>query len=411
MVEKNITQVSLANGVRGVLVNLPGLSSVTVQVILKIGSKYEQKRVWGISHFLEHMAFKGTKKRPTAGEIHREMDSLGAAHNAGTSHEYTDYWIKTAPEYTKWAVEILADMLLDPIFPAEEVKKERGVIVEEINMYNDNPMMGLVYDFMDLMYVDYDIGCWNVAGTRESVLGIGREDLMAYRQDYLAGANMVVVVAGRIDNEQAVSDWISQYFARVPKKEVVLPVVKMAEDTKKEFVLDKSLDQIHFALGFPTISWSDPQRYVAKIWDLLLAGNTSSRMWQKIREERGLAYYIMSISEDWKEAGYLGIQAGVKRASFEEALGMAKEEMLTLPQTLTEEELVRAKKYLRGKTKLLMDRTDFWADFVGRKLLLEDEIASVEDELTKYDAVSLEQIRKLAKEKTKNDEFRLAVRK
>ncbi len=389
---------------------MEGRQSVSVQVFVEIGSKYEEREVWGISHFLEHMAFKGTKKRPSAMEIEKEIDSLGAGRNAGTSHEYTNYWIKVAAEHTGWALEILADMLLNPVFPEREIEKEKGVVIEEINMYEDNPMMSLPHDFFELMYRDGEVGCWSVIGTKKTVGGISRKGLYDYRKRFFGGNKTVVVVAGRVDQVGQVEEWVRQYFEKVPSGKVKLPEVPVILDKKQEDRRDKGLDQAHFALGLPTVSWRDERRWADRLWDVILAGNTSSRLWQKIRQDRGLAYYVFSVSEDLREAGYVAVQAGVKKEKLEEAIKVCKSEILGFAKTVTEEELERAKRYVQGKTKLSMEKTDFWASFVGRKLLLEGELVGVEEELAKFEAVTLKELKSLVAEKAKREEFRLAVR-
>jgi predicted Zn-dependent peptidase len=400
----------LKNGVRACLVPVTGLSSVTVQVFVKIGSKYEEERLWGISHFLEHMAFKGTKKRKTAVDISKEFDRRGSSHNASTSHELTEYYVKTSPDHIEWGVEILADMLLNPTFPEKEVKKELGVVVEEINMYEDTPMRGIGGEFYKLMYRPSKVGCWNVLGSKESVLGISRDDLVNFREQYLSSKQMVVVIAGNLGEEKGeIRGWIEKYFSGFGKGRDVLPKVKMELREKKEWKRKKKLDQAHFVLGLPSITRTDERRYAMKLLDIILAGNTSSRLYQRIREKMGAAYYVFSISDSLEEAGFTGVQAGVTKSKLRKVIGAAKNEYLRVGKSLKEDDLLMAKDYLGGKLALAMDRSDFWADFVGSRLLLEGELTKVSEELERYKRVKMSDLKKLAEEFFLEDTFRLVV--
>jgi len=262
-----------------------------------------------------------------------------------------------------------------------------------------------------LMYKDGDIGCWSVIGNRKSVTGITREDLVGYREKYLDGEKMVVVVAGAVENVGQTEEWIRKYFAAISRKNVIFPKVPVIEGEERAETQDKGLDQAHFALGFPTVSWRDERLWAARLWDIMMAGNTSSRLWQEIREKRGLAYYVFSVSEELREAGYIAVQVGVKKNKLKETIDLVKNEFVKFADLVTEDELERAKKYIRGKTKLMMDRSDFWAGFMGKRLLLRGEIVTVKEELKKYEQVSLKQIKMLVREKVRKDQFRLAVRK
>ena len=397
----------LNNGIKGIIVPLPGLKSVTVEVFLKIGSKYENKGEFGLSHFLEHMAFKGTIKRPTAAMINTEIDAKGAGYNAGTGHEMTSYYITTVKENAKWGIELLSDILLNSIYDEEESKKERGVIIEEIRMYQDNPMMGLGSDFTKFLYGDSKIGCWNIAGEVEDIKDVDRKIIVDYRNKYFNPEEMVVVVCGDVDDglEQVVKDC----FSGVNKNGLVLPKVELVLNKEKNKVIKKELEQGHFCMGLPALGWSDDRKYALKLLDIIMDGNSSSRLYNKIREERALAYYVVSVGELFKEGGYWAIQSGVNLDKIDEAMEVVKNEIVLLPKSIKEDELVRAKDYFLGKTKLAMDRTSFMSSFVGEKLLLENSEETVEEELEKYKKVTIEEVKDLAKEIFKKEEIRTLV--
>ena len=291
----------LKNGIKVVTIPILGLNAVTIEVFLKIGSKYELKNEFGMSHFLEHMAFKGTTKRPTATLINEEIDSKGAGYNAGTGHEMTSYYITTTKENIIWALEMLSDMLSNSIFDKDEVLKERGVIIEEIRMYQDNPMMGLSGEMTKFLYGDSKIGCWDIAGKVSDIEGVNREKIVGFRKKLINPKDMVVVLAGNVDsgalNEAKV------YFENFENKDSqILPTVEMVLNKEKRKEIIKEVEQGHFAMAVPSVKRDDKRKYAFRILDIVLNGNSSSRLYQKIREDKGLAYYVFSISENFEDA-------------------------------------------------------------------------------------------------------------
>lgn len=398
----------LKNGITGVIVPVLGLKSVTVEVFLKIGSKYELKNEFGMSHFLEHMAFKGTNKRPTASVINQEIDSKGANYNAGTGHEMTSYHITTTKENISWAVEMLADILTNSIYDSQEVLKERGVIMEEIRMYQDNPMMGLSGEMTKFLYGKSKIGCWDIAGEVKDIENVNRQKVIDFRNKFINPNELVVVIAGNVDFEAYHE--VEKYFSTLENKsKLILPKVEivLAKDRKKEF--KKEVEQGHFAIAVPAVSWNDKRKYAFKLLDIVLNGNASSRLYQKIREDKALAYYVFSISEIFEETGFWGVQSGVKLKKIDEAMEIVKQEIKTIADNLEESELIRAKDYLVGKLKLAMDNTGYWSNFVGQKLLLEKKVETIEDELNRYRKVDLKELKSLAGEIFKEQEVRQVV--
>ena len=391
-------QILLKNGMRGVVVPLKGMQTVTIEAFVKIGSKYESLKQFGLSHFLEHMAFKGTEKRGSAKVINNEIDQKGASYNAGTGHELTSYYIKTAKENLSWGVEILSDILLNSVFDNVEFEKEKGVIAEEIKMYKDNPMMGISSDYTEFLYGKSPIGCWNIAGSVSGIMSFKREDLIDFRKNYFNPKNIIIVIAGDIDEKRA-NDLIEQYFSGFANKDVIsLPEVKIDLNSKLNLVKHKETEQSHFCFGVPTFGAMDERKYALKLLDVILIGNTSARLYQTIREEKALAYYLFSISESFLETGYFAVQSGVKQDKVAEAIELVTEEVMKIGDDLTDIEVDRAKDYLFGKTKLSMDKTDFWSNYVGQRLLLENELTTLEEELEKYRLVGKDEIMKIAKE-------------
>jgi len=397
----------LNNGIRGVIVPLPGLKSVTVEVFLKIGSKYESSTEFGLSHFLEHMAFKGTIKRPTAAAINTEIDAKGAGYNAGTGHEMTSYYVTTVKENSRWAIELLSDIILNSIYDEKETEKERGVIIEEIRMYQDNPMMGLGSEFTKFLYGNSNIGCWNIAGEVNDIKNVARQTIVDYRNKFFNPKEMVVVVCGDVD--ESLEEVIKDCFNNVLPNNLDLPKVNLILNKEKNKIIKKELEQGHFCMGLPALGWDDERKYALKLLDIIMDGNSSSRLYYKIREERALAYYVSSVGEMFKEGGYWAIQSGVNLDKIDEAMDVTKEEISRLADSIKEEELTRAKDYYSGKIKLAMDKTSFMASFVGEKMLMEKSEETVEEELEKYKKVTFQEVKDLAKEIFKKEEIRTLV--
>lgn len=401
----NITK--LSNGVRVVVVPRKGLKSVTVEVFLKIGSKYEKPGEHGLSHFLEHMAFKGTHKRLSAEAVNQEIDAKGADWNAGTEQETTSYYIKTVKENTKWALELLSDIVLDPVIKDEEVIRERGVIVEELKMYNDNPAMGLSEDFYQFFFGESPIGCWDVGGKVEEVEQYNRKDIFSYRNRYINPKEMVVVIAGDIDNTNEIELVADKYFGDYSNpRSILLPKVEVVVTNKKEMIKYKQVEQGHFCVGVEGITRSDERKYILKCLQILLAGNTSSRLFNEIREKRGWAYYVHLIDNSFEETGLVGIQSGVKLDKLSEAIELTIKEMTAMKDSVTDQEISRAKSFLRGKIGLMMDRTDYWTSYVGQRVLFDEELRFPEEEFKKIDEVKVESVKELAGELFQAEKFK-----
>jgi len=397
----------LNNGVRVVVVPLKGLKAVTIEVFVKIGSKYEKTGEHGLSHFLEHMAFKGTDKRATAEVVNREIDAKGASYNAETGQENTSYYIKTVRENLEWGLEMLSDIVLQPKIEAKEVVKERGVIVEELRMYSDNPAMGLSEDFYDFVFGESKIGCWDVGGKVTEIAKYNKRDVVGYRQKYLSPTKMVVVVAGDVDSWVKVETLIERYFGDYKNlKAINLPKVEVRITGRETYERIKTVEQGHFCVGVEGLRRNDDRRYALKVLEVILAGNTSSRLFNEIREKRGWAYYIHLIGDSFEETGLVGIQSGVKANKLMAAIELTVSEMINMADSVSDEEIIRAKSFIRGKTGLAMDKSDFWSQFVGDRVLLDGKLSTPEEELRRIDKVGIKEVKLLAGELFRVDKIK-----
>jgi predicted Zn-dependent peptidase len=289
---------TMPSGLRVVTVPMPGLESVTLTIWVKTGSRNEDKKVGGISHFLEHMVFKGSPKRPTAKDISQAVDAIGGEFNAATSKDWTNFYIKAAKENLETAMDVLSDMVLNPLMKSDEIEREKGTIIQEIRMYEDTPMMHIGEIFEGLIFSGNPLGR-DTAGTETSVKGIQRNDFVSYRKMHYYPENMLVTVAGGI-NESAVLKLVEKYFVSVkPFKGTTFKNQEFInKQTKAQFKLQtKKSEQAHLILGFTGEGRGYPERFAQSILSVILGGGMSSRLFIEVRERRGLAYSVRTSAD------------------------------------------------------------------------------------------------------------------
>jgi len=402
-------KIILENGLRIILVPKEDSFSTTALILTSTGSEYETKEINGISHFLEHLCFKGTKKRPTSLSITAELDHLGALYNAFTSNELTGYFAKALPQHFEKILEIVADLYINPIFDPKEIEKERGVIIEEINMYEDIPMQKVQELFVKLLYKDQPAG-WSVAGTKEIVKKISRDDIVDYRKrHYLADAT-TVVVAGEI-KENEVINLIKKNFKNIgeEKREIKVPT-KDIQNKPGILTKEKILDQTHLILGVRAYNIFDKRRSVLKLLSDILGGGMSSRLFQRLREELGACYYIRSESDLLIDHGYLAISAGIDNNRVEEITKVIIEELNKIKtEAVKKDELQTAKNHLIGHLFLGLESSDELASFYGGQEILKEEIMTPEEISKKIQVVSKEEIQAVAKDIFQNSKLNLAL--
>ncbi|OGM89555.1 hypothetical protein A2108_00575 [Candidatus Wolfebacteria bacterium GWA1_42_9] len=355
------------------------------------------------------MCFKGTQTRPRPMDISSEMESLGASYNAFTSRDLTGYWAKVA--YTKLdkIFDILADMYLNPVFNEKEIEKEKGVIVEEINMYEDQPRTKVSETLDALMYGNQPAG-WSIAGPKENIRKIDRNDFLKYRSAHYHGAKTVVVIAGRIDSKKAKA-LVEKYFSKIKKDKKIAPV-KTSESQKSSALalVKRDLDQTHFILGLKAFSSSSPKKYPLVLLSEILGGGMSSRLFQKIREELGAAYYVGSSPSLFLTHGYLEIFAGVNHQKSIVAIKAVLEELRKILKKGVEiKELKRVKDHFLGTFLLSLETSSDLAFFYGEQETVLGKIQSPENVIKKISLVTQKDIQKIAKEVFDNRKLNLAV--
>lgn len=386
----------LKSGLRVVTVPMAENPSVTVLVMVEAGSKYETKKQNGISHFLEHMVFKGTPKRPKASDISRELDSVGAQYNAFTTQEFTGYYAKAASHRLDEILDIVSDMYMNPLFDESEINKEKGVIIEEVRMYNDLPQRRVHEVLSELMFGDSPAG-WSVLGTEDNIRSFGREDFVSYRKDHYVSSATTVLVSGSFD-EKTTIDKIEKMFATVAtdSNKPKLPVVESQSEPVVK-TLFKETDQTHLVIASRTFSISDPRIPAMTVLTTLLGGGMSSRLFSKMRDELGICYYIRASHDPFTDHGDLTISAGVDNARVEEAIKEILNQCKILKTDLVSaSELKKVKDYISGTTLLELETSESRAEYCGFQEILKKKIDTPEEFMKKVNAVTAEDVQKLA---------------
>ncbi|OGE20336.1 hypothetical protein A3A14_02235 [Candidatus Daviesbacteria bacterium RIFCSPLOWO2_01_FULL_43_38] len=407
MIKYNIS--TLKNGMTLITVPLPHLDSVTTMVAVGAGSRYEAKSINGISHFLEHMFFKGSKKYPTAEIIANLVDGIGAVNNAGTDQEYTFYWIKSAAEKVEFASDILSSMLKEPLFKEEEIEREKGVILEEIRMYQDTPAKNVWDLYINLQFGDQPLG-WNVGGTEEIIKTLKRKDFTAYISSLYSPKNMALVYVGKLPKD--IDKLAEKYFMDLPSRQFhkSAPYKRVKQDKPKIGVLQKKTDQANIVFGVEGYDRHSEKRYAANLLGTILGGGMSSRLFLQVREKRGLAYSVSAGHHTLIDTGIFAAYAGLKLEKVEEGIAVIKSEMIKMvSEKVGEQELKKAKEVIRGRLALRSESTNFLAEYFGLDFVLDRKVETFEEYLKKIDAVTAEDIQKVAAELFQKNRFNLQV--
>ncbi len=407
----NYTRKVLSNGLRVILIPMPAMESATVLVMAAAGSRYETPQNSGISHFLEHMAFKGTQRRPSAMDISSLIDGMGGEFNAFTGKETTGYYIKSAKNRIDTSLDLLSDMLLHSKFDPVEIEKEKGVIQEEINLYEDMPARKLGDIYEQLLYGDTPMG-WDIAGNKEVIKAITREDFVKYMGELYSASNLTVVVAGGIDENETFA-MVEKYFGPMKQFETIkYPAVSDAQEKPAVLIKQKQTEQIHIALGVRTVSIKSDKRYSLSVLSAILGGGMSSRLFHEVREKRGLAYYVRSSSDEYADVGSFVSTAGIDPKRVPEAVEVMVAEYAKIAQgqmELADEELAKAKEFLKGHLVLDLEDSRSVAGFYAHQELLEDIIENPNDVITQIDNVTREDIEAVGKEFFKEQTLNLAL--
>lgn len=402
-------KLKLANGIRLILAPMSETKAVTILVLAKVGSRHEDSKIAGTSHFIEHMMFKGTRKRPTTLAISKELDGVGAEYNAFTAKDHTGYYIKIDSEKVKLALDILSDVIFNSKFDEEEIKREKQVISEEINMYEDNPLLFVEELFEQIIFKNSSLGRL-ISGSKETVNGLNRSGIVNYYDNYYQPSNLLIGVAGNFDNSILKS--IKYYFCKSGIKRVPPKFKKIKINQKKPQInlKYKKTEQIQICLGFPGYSYFDKRIYALYILGVILGGNMSSRLFIKIRERMGLAYFIRSSINIYQDIGNFYIQAGLDKSRIEQAINEILKELTKIKKEgVVAEELRKAKDFLKGKLKLELESSESIVSWFSKQELLMNKIISPNEQIKRLEKVTVNQVKKVASQIFKKNLINLAL--
>lgn len=401
----------LKNKASVILVPQRDTQSTTFLVMYPVGSRYESQKMSGVSHYIEHLMFKGTKKRKNTLTLTREIDRLGAEYNAFTGKESTGYYIKVDVKYTEVALDILSDMLFNSTFDPKEMEKEKPVIVEELRMYRDNPMMNIDSVFEQNMFagaLGRDIG-----GTDAHVMGFKRDDVLAFKSKYYHPGAMTIIVAGKIDEK--IKQLVETYFAaeKSGKKSALhLEPAELCSSKKADRIVvqQKQTDQAQLMLGFPGFNHTADENSAVSVLNTIFGGSMSSRLFIQVRERRGLAYMVRSGSDHYRDMGYVYVRAGLEAKNINKAIGVIHDEMeKIIKKGVTKRELEDAKTHIRGSVTLSFEDSSTQANWYARQALFQPVIKTPEEELKEIESVSLSDIQSIAKKIFDWNKLRLGV--
>lgn len=402
------TLTRLPSGLPVMAIPSQSTSAVTVMIFCGAGSRYEKNNERGISHFLEHMFFKGGKKYPTTQSVSHAIDGVGGEFNAFTGKEYAGYYVKVAASHVELACDVLSDMLLTASFPPEEIDRERGVIIEEERMYQDTPMYRAGWDFEELLLGDHPLG-WDTIGTEDVINSVKQADFQHHKDILYTPDNTVVTFAGNISDSKA-QQLAAQYFGALSGKKQRQFEPFSAYNTKPVFLRNKATEQAHLVFGVPGVGALDADYFAHKLLSVALGGNMSSRMFLRIREARGLCYYISTETDSYLDAGAFTTRAGVDQSRLEEAItAIGAEYALCAKDGIDEQELTHAKEYLKGRITLSLEDSEEQAHFLGKQQLLYPMVRDVKDYFAAIDAVTKDQVNTLGAKLLTEDKMRLVV--
>ena len=382
-----------------ILVPKKDTKAVTFEVLYKVGSRQENLKNNGASHFVEHLMFKGTSKRPDTATISKELDGVGAEFNAFTGKDHTGYYITTDSSHLGLAADMLSDMVNNSKFDKDDIDRERGVIVEEINMYEDNPMFYVEDVFESLLYQGSTLGK-SIAGPRVNIHNMSRTALYNYYQKYYYNGNAVIGVAGKFKEAQVLKLIDKLFPVKKKQARVKIKKVVLAKQTQPRLqIIKRDLEQVQLILGFPSLASNDKNYLATQVLSNILGGTMSSRLFLEIRERRGLCYFVKSQVQGYEDISSLAIQAGLNKDKIYEALQAIKDELNKLKNDgIGIEELRHAKDNMRGRLILKLEDINTQLNFISGQELLEKKIRDLDQLLIDLEKVTLKQINNLASE-------------
>jgi len=398
----------LDNGLRLLTAAMPHTRAVSINFFIGTGSRYEDDVHAGISHFIEHLCFRGTPKRLTAREISGAIEGTGGALNAGTDKELTVYWCKVAQPHFSLALDVLVDILLNSRFDPSDLEKERQVIIEEINMCNDSPAHRVDLLIEELLWPGHPLGR-DIAGSKDSVAAMTRDMMFGYLAEQYQPGNTVLSIAGAVEHGDVVTA-VDRAIGGWKNKQPGIKYAAYTESTAQQVMVEKrDTEQVHLCLALPALSVHHPRRFVLGLLNIMLGEGMSSRLFTEIRDRLGLAYSIHSFIEHYADTGALTVAAGVDTAKLPVVVRAILEELAKLREPVPESELDKAKELFKGRLMLRLEDSRNVAGWMGGEEILTGHVRSIEEVLAIIDAVTTQELKQLAIELLAGEKLRLAV--
>ena len=405
----NYKKIKLKNGLRIITVPMKDTQTATVVVMVGVGSRYETDKEAGLSHFIEHMFFKGTANRPTTLDISEELDAVGGEFNAFTFKDKTGYYAKVDAKHLAIALDVVSDIYLNSKIEAAEIEKEKGTIIQELNMYEDAPMQKVGEVYEELLYGHNPLGR-EIIGSKKTIASFKRQDFLDYMRRFYVANDTAVCVAGKFDEKKIVSQ-VQKYFAKMATGKKA-KIIKVKEEQKKPElkIKFKKTDQTHLVVGVRAYNENHKDRFALGLLSIILGGNMSSRLFIEVREKRGLAYYVRTAGDSFEDCGYLATQAGVEHKNLKMALKtILKEYKKIATQKVSEKELKNAKEYIKGKSVMGLEASDEVAMFFVDQEVRKKKIMTVEEIFAKIEKVTTKDILRIAKDIFQNNKLNLAI--
>jgi len=399
----------LANGVRVVAAPMKERTSISIGIWVQVGARDEAPRISGISHFLEHLVFKGTSRR-TAKQIKEAVEGVGGSLNAFTGEEYTCFLAKTTKRHFKEVFDVLSDMVLDASLSEEDIQKERAVVMEEIKMTQDQPSQYVEELLSEILWPEHALGR-PIAGTLESVGNLTREDILGFRNHFYAPNLISVIAAGDISEDELLQAASPRFLSGTkPRAEKALDLFRSSNLKPRVRLYSKATEQTHLALGIPAFEKEHPDQYVLDVLNILLGGNMSSRLFNEVREERGLAYEIGSSERQYHETGAFIVSAGVDNKKVKEALRVILSELIkTSEELVSPKELERAKEFYVGQLELGLESGMSRMLWIGENVLSLNRCKTLKEIVEQVDKITAPDLQRVAKMIFKSDSLHLAA--
>lgn len=405
----NYKKTTLKNGLRILTIPMQGTQTVTVMIMVGVGSRFETEKEAGLSHFIEHMLFKGTQKRPTSQIISEEMDAIGGEFNAFTSKDKTAYYAKVDARHWEKALDVVSDIFLNSKIEEQEIKKESGTILQELAMYEDEPRRSVGDELENLLYGNAPMGR-NIVGNKKTIPSFKRKDFFAYMKKHYGAKDTIVCVAGKID-EKKVVNFVKKTFADFAqgKKNTFGKVLE--KQNKPEIKIKfKKTDQTHVLIANRAYHQNHKDRYALSLLGVILGGNMSSRLFMAIRERLGLAYFVSTGVDTYQDCGYISTQAGVQHKKLEKTIEVTlKEYAKVVREGVSEKELQNAKDYVKGRAVMGLEASDDMAMFYIDQEMHKERVLSPKEVFAKIDAVTIKDVARVAQDIFKGQKLNVAI--